>query len=358
MVSRVGSTRTANPDSLSTPRVRDAQPVMRRLRRMLSAIRPVVDRIGEHDLFHHAAAMTYYALLSLFPAMLIGVGLLGLLGSPSAVDDVARYLENQGAPAATVGAVRETAHTAVSAHTGSSLAVVIIGMLVALYGASGWLSAAGKGLDAVHGDDGEDDPGFVRRKAVAIAATLGLIGLALVAVILVFLGGRLAKDALGVIGLGSLAAAWQWLRWPAAFVVAMLAYGLIYATAPSSPRRFRPFTPGAAVGVALWLVISAVFFLYVDRFSGYNATYGVFAGFVVLLVWLWLTSLTVLAGAEIDSELARRASASSGQREDAPGERLVVGAEGGPPGTAGAEPDVRLGGDGEPSAKGAGGEVG
>lgn len=340
----------------STSRIRDALSVMRRLRRVLSAIRPVVDRIGEHDLFNHAAAMTYYALLSLFPAMLIGVGLLGLLGSQGAVDDVARYVENQGAPAATVDAVRESVHTAVSAHAGSSLAIVVVGVLVAINGASGWLSSAGKGLDSVHGDDGEDDPGFVRRKAVAIAATLGLIGLALLAVILVFLGGHVAKDALGVIGMGSIAGAWQWLRWPVAFVVAVLAYGLVYATAPSSPRRFRPFTAGTAAGVALWLVISVGFFLFVDRFGSYNATYGVFAGVVVMLIWLWLTSLTVLAGAEFDRELARRANAPSAQREHAPGDVLVVRAQRGSPGTPGAEPEMRLGGDGEPPAEGSGGQ--
>jgi len=331
---------------------------MRRLRRVLSAIRPVIDRIGGHDLFHHAAAMTYYALLSLFPSLLIGVGLLGLLGSPGVVDDVARYVEKLGAPAATVDAVRETVHTAVSARHGSSLAIVVVGVVVAIYGASGWLSAAGKALDVVHADDGDHDPGFVRRKALAIAATLGLIGLTLLAVVLVFLGGRVAKDALRVIGLGSIAGAWQWLRWLVAFLVAVLAYGLIYATAPSSPRRFRPFTAGTAVGVTLWLGISIVFFVYVDRFGRYNATYGVFAGFVMLLIWLWLTSLSVLAGAELDRELARRAATTSGRREHAPGDRLVIRAQRGTPRAPGAQPEMRLGGDGETPAEGPGGEPG
>jgi membrane protein len=222
------------------------------------------------------------------------------------VDDVASYVDRQGAPSATVEAVRASVRTAVSARTGSSIGVVLVGMLVALYGASGWLSAAGKGLEAVLEDDGADQPGFVRRKAIAIAATLALIAVTLLSVVLVFLGGGVAEDLLGTIGIGGLAGAWQWFRWPLAFGATVVSYGIIYATAPAMPRRFHLISSGAAVGVGLWLVISFGFFQYVDRIGSYNATYGVFAGFVVLLVWLWLTNLTVLVGAEVDRELALR----------------------------------------------------
>jgi membrane protein len=127
--------------------------------------------------------------------------------------------------------------------------------------------------------------------------------LALVTFVAIFLGGGLADDVLGKIGLGNTASTvWQFARWPVALAVTMTIYAIVYYAAPNvEVRRFRWITPGAVVGVVLWIVASAGFFIYVSNFSSYGATYGAFAGAVILLVWLWLTNVVLLFGAELNA---------------------------------------------------------
>jgi membrane protein len=152
----------------------------------------------------------------------------------------------------------------------------------------------------MHIDEGR---GMVRRKALDLACTLVVIVLAVVALLLVFLGGGVARQLFGELGLGATAAdVWNVLRWPAAVVVAMTGFAFVYWTAPDRrDAQFRLISAGAAVAVAIWLAASAGFFVYVANFGSYNATYGAFAGAVILLVWLWLTNVALLFGAEIDA---------------------------------------------------------
>jgi membrane protein len=265
----------------------------------------VFQRFQDHHLTHHAAALTYYGLLSLFPAALIGVLLLGLLGQESTVEDVARYLTEQGAPRATVEAVRSSIRTAVTSRSGTAAPLLAVTILVALYGASGAFAAAGQALNAVL--ETEEERPFLRRKPVEIAATLLLIVLVAGALILIFVGGGLARQLFAAIGLGGTAASiWNVARWPGALLVTMVIYAFVYWAAPDDRgRKFRWFSPGAALGVLIWLAASAGFFVYVSNFGSYNATYGAFATVVILLVWLWLTNVALLLGAEVNASLDR-----------------------------------------------------
>ncbi len=278
-------------------------------------MREAFSRFRADDMTDSAAAVTYYALLSLFPALLIGASMFGLLGQTHAIDEITQYLSNHGADSATVDAVRSSLRTAQSSRGGAGIGL-IIGIALSIYGASGAFAAAGRALNRVtHIDEGR---GMVRRKARDLACTLVMIVLAVVALLLVFLGGGVARQLFGQLGLGSTAAdAWNVLRWPAAVVVAMTAFAFVYWTAPDRrDAQFRLISSGAAVAVAIWLAASAGFFVYVSNFGSYHATYGAFAGAVILLVWLWLTNVALLFGAEIDavreevsSEAARPASA-------------------------------------------------
>jgi membrane protein len=123
----------------------------------------------------------------------------------------------------------------------------------------------------------------------------------------IFLGGQIADDLFGKIGLGSTAATvWSYARWPVALGAATVAYGLVYGIAPNvEPRQIRWITPGAAVGVGLWIVLSLGFSIYVRNFSSYGAVYGAFAAAIILLLWLYL-SANVLFGAELNAELEQR----------------------------------------------------
>jgi membrane protein len=274
-------------------------------------------RFLDDDMTDHAAALTYYTLMSLFPALLVGVALLGLLGQESTVDDVARYLGDHGAPESTVNAVRSSLETAVSSHSGSSGVLLAIGLAVALYGASGAFGAAGRALNVVY--RAEEERGIVHRKALQLGSTMLLIVLCLIVLVAVFLGGGVARELFDAVGLGSGAAtAWSLLRWPLAVAVAMVIYSYVYWAAPDRRGAWRWISPGAAVAVLIWIAASAGFFFYVDNFGSYNATYGAFATVVILLVWLWLTNVALLFGAELNAALERARPGRRAESSPAP----------------------------------------
>jgi membrane protein len=252
-----------------------------------------------------AAALTYFALLSLFPALLVGVAVLGAFGQEGLVTDASNYLKQAGAPSETVDAVASALKSAQS-QRGTALTALVIGSATALYGASGAFGAAGSALNQVWRV--QEGRGFVAHKLQNLLWTIVLLLLSLVTTVLLFLGGGIADDALGKIGLGETAAqVWQIARWPAALLSAMLIYAIVYYAAPNvEVRHWRYITPGAVFGVAAWIVASLGFFVYVANFSSYSATYGAFAAVVILLVWLYLTSSILLLGAELNVVVDQR----------------------------------------------------
>jgi membrane protein len=156
--------------------------------------------------------------------------------------------------------------------------------------------------------------GFIGRKLTDLGITLMIVVLLLVVMAAIFLGGGFAEDLLGSIGLGSTAAAaWSIVRWPLALVAMLVAYALIYSYAPDiEPRRLRWITPGAAGGVAIWIVASIGFGIYIRNFSSYGAAYGAAGAVIVLLLWLWLSSCAFLFGAEVNAELERAERVAAG----------------------------------------------
>lgn len=252
-----------------------------------------------------AAALTYFALMSLFPALLVGVAVLGVFGQQGLVTDAATYLKDAGAPPETVDAVTKSLESAQS-QRGTALTALVIGLATALYGASGAFGAVGAALNQVWRV--EEGRGFVSHKLHNLVWTIVLLALALITTVLLFLGGGIADDLLGKIGLGdTFATVWQYARWPAALLSAMLIYAVVYYAAPNvEVRRFRYITPGAVFGVTAWILASALFFFYVSSFSRYSATYGAFAAVVILLIWLYLTSSVLLLGAELNAVVDQR----------------------------------------------------
>ena len=265
----------------------------------------------------HAAALTYYSLLSLFPALLVAVALLGVFGQESLISDTADYLKDAGAPMATIDAVTAALDSAQSQRS-TAITALVLGLLLSLNSASGAFGAVGRALNrAWRVDEGR---GFVRRKVNDLLWTLVVVVLVLVTFVLVFLGGGLASDVLGLFGLGETAAdVWRFARWPAAILSAMLIYAVVYFAAPNvEVRRFRWITPGAVFGVLTSIVASGLFFVYVSSFSSYSATYGAFAGVVILLVWLWLANVVLLFGAELNAAIDVRRSPDLPRGYDGP----------------------------------------
>jgi len=260
---------------------------------------------------HHAAALTYYVLMSLFPAVLLALSLLGLLGQyPDTYNAIIDYLR-EIAPVSVVDPLDRSLRSALQSK-GTAATALVISVVVALYGTTGALEAARRALNVVFEADGGRS--FLRRKALDVACTLVLMVLVLASLIMVFVGGRFAEDLLGFIGLGSTAAqVWSIARWPGALAVAMLVFAFIYYVTPDVHQRsFRWVTPGAVVGVLLWLAASLGFSAFISHFADVGALYGAFAGAIVLVAWLWITNVALLLGAELNAEIEREQQLGEG----------------------------------------------
>jgi membrane protein len=279
--------------------------------RTFTVIKRTVVSFYDDQMTHHAAALTYYALMSLFPAALLGLSLLGLLGQyPDTYNAIINYLEDV-APASVVRPLDDSLRTALQNKSTATTALVV-SVVVAFYGTTGALEAARRALNVVF--EVENGRGFFHRKAVDILLTIVLLILVLVTLILTFVGGRFADDLLGFVGLGdTVSRIWSLVRWPAAVAVAMLVFALVYYVSPDVKQRsFRWLTPGAIAGVVIWLVASYGLSTYVSRIGDVGAIYGTFTAAIVLIGWLWLTNVALLFGAELNAEIEREKEVAEG----------------------------------------------
>ncbi len=248
---------------------------------------------------HHAAALTYYALMSLFPTLLLAVSLLGLLGEyPQTYEAIIGHLRSV-VPATTLAPLDAAVRAALRSK-GTAAAGLVLAIVTALYGTTGYLEAARRALNVVF--EARGGRSFIRRKLIDMASTLVLLALVLTTLVLMFAGGGVAREVLGT----EAASLWRVARWPGAFVTALTVFSYIYYFTPDVQRRaVRTIIPGALAGVAVWLAATAAFSTYLANFKSFNVTYGTFAAAIILLVWLWLTNVALLFGAEINMGIER-----------------------------------------------------
>jgi membrane protein len=265
-----------------------------------AVLRLAVRRFVAQDMQHHASALTYHTVLALFHGVLLGVALLGLVGTGRTVDRMSAFLRSTGADPRVVEGVLTAARGALEAREASAVALVLA-VVFALFVCSSAFVAAGTALNVVL--EAKDERSLARKRLDAIGHTVVAIVLAVTASAAVFLGGDVAADLFDVVGLGdSAATVWGFVRYPLAAVLATTAYAWMYYTAPRvRGPRWRWITLGAVVGVALWLLASLGLFLFAAYSDSYNATYGAFATAILLIVWLWLTNMTLLLGAEVNA---------------------------------------------------------
>ncbi|MFD8568976.1 YihY/virulence factor BrkB family protein [Streptomyces sp. NPDC059639] len=277
-----------------------------------AVVRRTAKEFLDDDLPDKAAALTYYGVLSLFPALLVlisGLGVIGETATKSVLDNL-RHL----AP----GPVRDLLGNAVvelQGAGGTSGVVAVVSLVAAVWSASGYVGAFIRTANAVY-DLPEGRPVWkVTPLRLALTVTL-MVLLSLSATIVVFTG-PLARRAGEAIGAGDAAVTtWNIAKWPVLLVLVVLMVALLFWRAPNvRGAGFRWLSPGSVVAVLLWLLASGVFALYVAGFSSYNKTYGTLAGVIIFLVWLWLSNLAVLLGLEFDAELARQRAISGGLPE-------------------------------------------
>lgn len=266
-----------------------------------SWLRSFLDRVSAADLTDRAAALTYYGFLSLFPALIVGVALLGLVGTyPDTYNEIVATLR-EGAPSPAVDLVEGALDDAVRSRGGAG-GLLGIGLLISLYTASGATGAAVRGIENAYGEDLGRAwwHGYVVRFILTIA--LGLMFL--IAFTAILLAGPFFDWISKLFGISeSINSLVSVLRWPIGLASLLVATLLLYWTGSGRTKRLRHLLPGAAATIAVIVVATFGFNFYVSNFGAYGATYGSLGAVIVLLVWMWLNSLALLSGAALNAEL-------------------------------------------------------
>lgn len=307
------SGRPDQPSDQSTrPRNRMAElgPVRRRLRTArLVAVRSVVEffRDGSPDL---AASLTFFGVLSLFPAILAAVSLLGVFGQGERTVDAVMNMLSEVAPSEVIDPIRGPVEVLVN--TPAAGTALVLGLAVALWTSSRYVSALGRAMNAIYGVD-EGRPIWVHKPTGVLLTTLLIVFVSVSGVALVF-SGPVAVNVGGWIGLGDTALeVWRIAKWPAAGLAAVLALATLYRFAPNvSDRRFHWVSLGAGVALIVVGLATAGFGVYVSVSGSFSRTYGPLAGVIVFLMWLWLVNMAVLYGGRLDAEVLRLRQLSSG----------------------------------------------
>jgi len=250
-----------------------------------------------------AASLTYYGVLSIFPGLLALLALLGIFGqgqkSVNAVLDVLRPLVSTH----TLNTIHDPLVRL--AHSDAATATFAVGIIGALWSASSWVRAFSRAMNRIY--EVEEGRPFWRLYPMTYLVTV--VTVVLSAVVLVILGasGPVARSLGDKLGLGSQAVdVWNWAKWPVLIVIVVLIIAILYHFTPNVKLpKFRLLSVGAFVALFVWVVASAGFAVYVANFGSYDRTYGSVAGVVIFLLWLWLTNVAVIFGAELDSELER-----------------------------------------------------
>ena len=265
--------------------------------------RKVLREFSDDQCTDQAAALTYYGVLAMFPALLALISILGLIGDPTTA----------------VNTVLDTLRPLLSADTLSTIEPVIeqltqsqaagftlvVGLLGALWSASGYVGAFGRAMNRIY--EIQEGRPFWKLRPLQLLITLVAITFAALVLVMLVVSGPLAETIGNQLGLGSAAVTvWNIAKWPVLFVFVLITVAVLYYATPNVKQpKFRWISIGAGVAILVWILASILFAFYVSNFGSYNKTYGSLAGVIVTLLWLWITNLALLLGAEIDSELER-----------------------------------------------------
>jgi len=240
------------------------------------------------------------------------VSLLGLLGKPATQPLI------NNLTAAAPSSVRHTILTAVthlqSSHSDAGV-LAIVGIATGLWSASSYVAAFMRASNAIY-DVPEGRPAW-KTMPIRLGITLALIVLTVASAVIVVVTGGVARHVGQVLGIGSVAVtAWDIAKWPVLLVIFSVMLAILYWASPNARHRFRFVTPGGTLAIAAWLVASGLFALYAANFGNYNKVYGSIAGVIIFLVWLWLSNLAILLGAEFNAELERGRAIAGGTAPD------------------------------------------
>ena len=272
-------------------------------------LKRTVKEFSDDNLTDWAAALTYYAVLSIFPALIVLVSVLGLIGE-SATQPL---IDNLGKVAP--GPAKDIFTSAIENLQGSSGAsgvFFVIGLLAAIWSASGYVGAFMRASNSIY--DIEEGRPIWKTLPVRVGLTVLLMLMTALSAVAVTLSGGLAEEVGGLIGVGDTAVAiWDIAKWPVLLLFVSLMFAVLYWAAPNVKQPgFSWITPGGVLAVLGWVIASLAFAFYVANFGSYNKTYGALAGPIVFLVWLWISNIMILLGAEFNAELERGRAIEAG----------------------------------------------
>jgi membrane protein len=284
-------------------------------RSWFGVLKRTVAEFRADNLTDWAAALTYYGIQALFPALLVLVSLVGLAGAGTAqslIDNIA-----SSAPGSAKDIITSSIRN-LQASKGSAGILFVVGMAGALWSASAYVGAFSRASNAIY-EVGEGRP-FWKLRPQQVLITLVMVVLLAVSAIAVVVTGGLAEQVGKLVGVGSTAVTiWDIAKWPVLVVLVSIMIAVLYWAAPNVKQPgFRWISPGSLLAVVVWLIASAAFALYVANFSSYNKTYGSLGGVIAFLVWLWISNVAVLLGAEFDAELARGREIEAGRNSGDP----------------------------------------
>ena len=288
-------------------------PTKLRKRSWFGVLKRTVREFKEDNLTDWAAALTYYGILSIFPALLALVSILGLIGQ-SATQPL---IDNLGSVApGPAKQILTSALQGLQKSQGAAGILFIVGLAGALWSASGYVAAFMRASNAIY-DIGEGRPVW-KTLPVRVGMTIVTVALLAISAIAVVVTGPLAKQVGNVVGLGGAAVtAWDIAKWPFLIVIVSFMFALLYWAAPNVKHpKFKWVSPGGVLAVLLWLLASAAFAFYVANFGSYNKTYGSIGGVICFLTWLWISNVVILLGAEFNAELERGRQIEAGHPDD------------------------------------------
>ncbi len=278
---------------------------------VFATVKRTFTEFSEDNMSDWAAALTYYGLLSLFPALIALVSIVGLVGDPAtttkAITDMVTKVGPSSAADTFAGPIKS-----ITSNRGTAGVLFIVGLATALWSASAYVGAFMRAANIVY-ETPEGRPFWKLRPLQVLVTLVMLILLALVAVALV-LTGPIVTAVAGPLGIGSTAVSiWDIAKWPVLLAVMVTMFAVLFYTAPNvKVVGFKWVTPGALLAIVLWLVASAAFAFYVANFGSYDKTYGTLGGLVCLLVWMWITNVALLLGMELNSERERSRELDAG----------------------------------------------
>lgn len=274
-------------------------------------LKRTIKEFREDDVTDWAAALTYYGLLALFPALIALVSIVGLVGNPAATTKTLSQIVAKVGPASAAQTLSGPIASITANRSGAGLGL-ILGLAGALWSASGYVGGFTRASNIIY-ETPEGRPVWKLRPLQVLLTLLTVIAAAVVALSLV-LTGPIVGAVAAPLGLGSTAvSAWNYAKWPALILIVAAIISLLYYAAPNVRLRgFRAVIPGALFALAVWLLASVAFAFYVANFGSYNKTYGTLGGLIVFLVWLWITNVALLLGAELNAERERRTELAAG----------------------------------------------